>query len=82
MHKMLISRQVPYQNYTCILANSKQAMGTNALDYAGPFEGSNFLIIVDAFSKWPEIYSTDRTTTAATHYCATYLPEMELPKYW
>ena len=36
------------------------------VDYAGPFEGTNFLVIVDAFSKWPEIFPTDRTTTSAT----------------
>lgn len=27
------------------------------IDYAGPFVHFNFLIIVDAFSKWPEVYA-------------------------
>jgi hypothetical protein len=25
------------------------------LDYAGPFQGKTFLIIIDAYSKWPEV---------------------------
>lgn len=36
------------------------------IDYAGPFEGHNFLVIVDAFSKWPEICIQSSTTSAAT----------------
>lgn len=26
------------------------------IDFAGPFEDYNFLVCVDSFSKWPEIY--------------------------
>lgn len=36
------------------------------IDYAGPFESHNFLVIVDAFSKWPEIFIMGQTTTTAT----------------
>lgn len=36
------------------------------IDYAGPFKNSNFLVVVDAFSKWPEIIRTDNTTAAQT----------------
>lgn len=25
------------------------------IDYAGPFQGKTFLILIDAFSKWPEV---------------------------
>ena len=25
------------------------------IDFAGPIEGFNYLIIIDAFSKWPEV---------------------------
>ncbi|XP_053686542.1 uncharacterized protein K02A2.6-like [Sabethes cyaneus] len=35
-------------------------------DYAGPVDGNYYLIVVDAFSKWPEIISTKRITTSAT----------------
>ena len=36
------------------------------IDYAGPLEGQNFMVVVDAYSKWPEIFIMDRTTTTAT----------------
>lgn len=36
------------------------------VDYAGPINGHWFLIIVDALSKWPEIFVTKSTTTART----------------
>lgn len=36
------------------------------IDYAGPIDGDYFLIIVDAFSKWPEIFKTKVTTSSRT----------------
>ena len=36
------------------------------IDYAGPFLGSMFLIIVDAHSKWAEVFPTSSTTSAST----------------
>lgn len=36
------------------------------IDYAGPFQGHNYLVIVDSFSKWPEIFIMTSTTSAAT----------------
>lgn len=36
------------------------------VDYAGPFLNHNFLIVVDAFSKWPEIILMKSTTSQAT----------------
>nr|XP_049462951.1 uncharacterized protein K02A2.6-like [Anopheles coluzzii] len=36
------------------------------IDYAGPVDGAYFLIVVDAFSKWPEVMKTITTTTTAT----------------
>lgn len=36
------------------------------IDYAGPIDGMSFLVIVDALSKWPEIFLTKSTTTART----------------
>lgn len=35
------------------------------IDYAGPFQGYNFLIVVDARSKWPEIIPTKSPPTSA-----------------
>ncbi|KAL3117759.1 hypothetical protein niasHT_004888 [Heterodera trifolii] len=36
------------------------------MDYAGPFFGKMFLVIVDAYSKWPEIFEMNSTGSAAT----------------
>ena len=36
------------------------------LDFAGPFMGTSFLVIVDAHSKWPEVFEMPTTTTAKT----------------
>lgn len=36
------------------------------LDYAGPIQGRHFLIIVDAHSKWPEIFITANSTATTT----------------
>ena len=34
------------------------------LDYAGPFEGKMFLLIIDAYSKWLEVHATSSSTSA------------------
>lgn len=36
------------------------------IDYAGPVDGMCFLVIVDAYSKWPEVFETKITTTSKT----------------
>ena len=36
------------------------------IDYAGPVDGNYFLVMVDAFSKYPEVFKTSSTTTAKT----------------
>ena len=33
------------------------------VDFAGPFQGSVFLIVVDAYSKWLEVIPMATTTT-------------------
>ncbi|XP_062704639.1 uncharacterized protein K02A2.6-like [Aedes albopictus] len=35
-------------------------------DFAGPINDTYFLLVVDSYSKWPEIIPTKRITTAAT----------------
>jgi transposase InsO family protein len=35
-------------------------------DYAGPFRDANFLITVDSYSGWPEVYVTSSTTSSKT----------------
>ena len=36
------------------------------IDFAGPFMQSMFLIVIYAFSKWPEVVVMNSTTTART----------------
>ncbi|XP_059351622.1 uncharacterized protein K02A2.6-like [Daphnia carinata] len=36
------------------------------IDFAGPLKGKMFLVVVDAFSKWPEIIEMTSATTEAT----------------
>ena len=36
------------------------------VDFAGPFQGSTFLIVVDAYSKWPEVFRMSSTTADKT----------------
>ena len=36
------------------------------IDYAGPLEGDFFLIVVDAYTKWPVIVKTSSITASAT----------------
>ncbi|XP_055527485.1 uncharacterized protein K02A2.6-like [Wyeomyia smithii] len=47
------------------------------IDFAGPFLGLNFFVIVDAFTKWPEVkiipdMTTDTTIDKLREYFATY----------
>jgi hypothetical protein len=36
------------------------------IDYCGPFKGKMWCVVVDAFSKWPEIGMMDNSTSATT----------------
>lgn len=36
------------------------------IDFAGPFQGQMFLIVVDSHSKWPEVLPMKKTTADAT----------------
>ena len=36
------------------------------IDYAGPFQGEMFLVLVDAYSKWLEVHVMKSTTSTAT----------------
>lgn len=51
------------------------------VDYAGPFEGRMFLVVVDSFSKWPEIRIHQQSTASATS-CVNYLRVLVRPTHW
>lgn len=52
------------------------------IDYAGPFMGHMFLILIDAYSKWMDVYPVTSATSAKTIEClrksfsSQSLPEM------
>ena len=39
------------------------------VDFAGPFQETMFLVAIDAFSKWPEVFVLKRTTVDKTVEC-------------
>lgn len=41
------------------------------IDYAGPFLQHSFLVVIDAFSKWPEIFPVPSSTANGTNTAAT-----------
>jgi len=36
------------------------------VDFAGPFQGTMFCVIVNAHSKWPEVFTVASTTASKT----------------
>ncbi|XP_049523015.1 uncharacterized protein K02A2.6-like [Dermacentor silvarum] len=43
------------------------------IDFAGPFQNTMLLVVVDAHSKWPEVFEMRSTTTESTIRCLTEL---------
>ncbi|XP_011171782.2 uncharacterized protein K02A2.6-like [Solenopsis invicta] len=52
------------------------------IDYAGPFQGHQFFILVDAKSKWPEVRVTGRnpTSTSTIHFLENIFSSHGLPE--
>ena len=36
------------------------------IDFVGPFQGKMFLIVGDAYSKWPEVFEVSNSTVSST----------------
>ena len=43
------------------------------VDFMGPFQGKMFLVVMDAYSKWPEVFMMQTTTTSKTIECLRYM---------
>ncbi len=43
------------------------------IDFAGPMDGRMFLVVIDAHSKWIEVFPTSSTTSAVVISCLTRL---------
>ncbi len=39
------------------------------VDYAGPFMGKMFFVLIDAHSKWMDVYPVNSATSATTIEC-------------
>lgn len=48
------------------MANSTTPLFRAHADFAGPMDGRWYLIVVDAYSKWPEVFTMTTTTATAT----------------
>ncbi|MFH4981910.1 hypothetical protein AB6A40_008619 [Gnathostoma spinigerum] len=48
------------------MANTDKPWSRIHIDYAGPFEGHYFLVVVDTHSKWLGIFMTDQSTASTT----------------
>jgi len=51
-----------------------------SIDYAGPFRGKMWLVLIDAYSKWPEIHSMPTTSEATILQLCKIFPVHDLPE--
>ncbi|VEN36375.1 unnamed protein product, partial [Callosobruchus maculatus] len=52
-------------------------------DFAGPFNGGYYFILVDSFTKWPEIHFTKDTSSETTiEICRKIFSTFGIPKYF
>ncbi|KFD63475.1 hypothetical protein M514_08570 [Trichuris suis] len=58
--------KAPIKTELCPWPKAPRPWARVHIDYAGPFFGHHFLVIVDSYSKWPEILMTDQTTARVT----------------
>ena len=50
------------------------------LGYKGPVQGKMFLVVIDSYSKWMEIFPTNSTTSAVTiHFLKSLFVQFGLP---
>ena len=45
---------------------SKEVLERVHMDFLGPFKGKMYLIIIDSFSKWPEVYEMGKIDASST----------------
>lgn len=69
----------PIVSYHCWETPSEPFQRIHA-DYAGPFLGFYYLIIVDAYSKWPEVRIVNNMTTETTiRICREFFSSYGIP---
>lgn len=55
-----------HQKCLCNLGAIQKARGRECVDYFGPIYGQMFLVVIDAHTKWIEVYPTTTSTSANT----------------
>ncbi|PIO68628.1 hypothetical protein TELCIR_09575 [Teladorsagia circumcincta] len=56
----------PVKNTLCSWSRPDAPWSRIHIDFAGPMDGISYLVVVDAFSKWPEVIPMTSTTSIAT----------------
>lgn len=64
-HQCVQSRQNPAKTYSPWPTDSAPFQRIH-IDYLGPFANKMFLIVLDSYSKWVEVYPTTSTTSGPT----------------
>ncbi|CAG2214134.1 unnamed protein product [Mytilus edulis] len=70
------------QKHRYIRGNIRAIRGQEYIDFAGPFMNKSFLIMVDAYSKWMDIYVMNSTTSGSydcktsTNVCNTWICDL------
>ena len=58
--------KAPIKHTLCTWPEESKPWSRIHIDFAGPLHGQMYLVIVDAFSKWPEIVEMTSSTTTST----------------
>lgn len=61
-----MNRRNPNQVPTHVWEPARHVLDRVHIDYAGPFMGKYFFVLVDAYSKWPEIHIINQITATKT----------------
>lgn len=61
-----LAAKLPAKNTLTAWPETSRPMERVHCDFAGPLNGKMYLIVVDAFSRWPEIVEMTTTTATAT----------------
>ncbi|GAA47926.1 hypothetical protein CLF_100974 [Clonorchis sinensis] len=64
--KCQLSAKSPRKTELCSWPVPETPWSRLHVDFAGPINGQQYLILVDAYSKWPEVFNMDHITACAT----------------
>lgn len=62
----MINSKTPNKSALIKFNEGKHVFDRIHIDFLGPFRGKTYLIIIDSYSKWPEIYEMQKLDSATT----------------